>query len=382
MKTHSIKQRIYGALIERKGWIPLIFLFLLLLILVLLPHLSVIVIIAFFLAYTIQPWVTVLHLKARIPRTIATAFSLIILLWVVTLIIMIIIPSLSQQISIAVTKLPHLYERLDTLILRIARNIGMENNVSSLNELMSGAANNFSSVATPIASGVSKAVTLLFKQTFSLASFLFNIIIIVVVAFVTSVHFPHVKQQLYELTPPRFHRSEHEWITKFNTILSGFIRGQLIVAVVLGSFYAIGFSIAGIGWPISLGVMVGSLCLVPYAGIFTGFIVALLLAGAQSGFDGIISVIIVFAIIQTMDTLFITPNIMGKKVGIHPVFVILALYAGGELAGLLGVLVAVPVFALLKLVVEHVVELYKVSAFYREELDDGNTEEIADESNS
>ena len=160
-----------------------------------------------------------------------------------------------------------------------------------------------------------------------------------------------------------------EWLDKFDRVLSGFIRGQIMVCFILGSFYTTGLTLAGLRDGASVGVLIGLLCSVPYVGIITGFIVATLLALSAGGWLLALKVLLVFAIIQTVDTVAVTPNIMGKKVGISPVFVIIALFAGAELACFLGVLVAVPTFAILKIIIAYIVEKYKSSAIYNAPVD-------------
>ncbi|MCK5807839.1 AI-2E family transporter [bacterium] len=361
-----MKQKMHFLLVERKGWIPLLFVSLILLTLFILPTISTIVLLAFFLAYAIQPWIEFLTTKLHVPRSLSAGLAILILMLMAIGIILIIIPSIAQQLIIAFAKIPPMYEHMHEYAAEWAKQLGFKDkdNISSIKELTSY----LSTFSLPLVQGTTKAFTMLFKQTFSVLSLTFNSVILVVIAFITASHFTKINKSIHILIPLRYRDTESKWEKKFDRILSGFIRGQLTVAFILGCFYIIGFSFAGIEWAFSLGALVGILCLVPYAGIFTAFVISIFLVGVQTGGSGILSVLIVFTIIQTIDTMFITPNIMGKKVGIHPVFVIVALFAGGELAGLLGILVAVPLFALLKLVIEDMIETYKKSDFYQEDI--------------
>jgi len=204
-----------------------------------------------------------------------------------------------------------------------------------------------------------------FKQTFSLLSLIANFLIFAVLAFFISYKLPVILGKIEELFP-RTHKDEIlSWMSRFDRILSGFFRGQITVGFLLGSFYAVGLTIAGLENGGSIGAMVGLFCLVPYVGLFVGFVIAVLLGLIKGGVFLLIKIVIVFVIIQTIDTIFITPNIMGKKVGISPVFVIIALFAGAELGGFLGVLIAVPVFAILKIISEEIIKKYKESDFYK-----------------
>ena len=116
--------------------------------------------------------------------------------------------------------------------------------------------------------------------------------------------------------------------------------------------------------------MVGALCFVPYVGLFTGIFISLILALISGGAAGMFKVLVIFVIIQICDTIFITPNIVGKKVNVNPVFVIIALFAGAEIGGFLGVLTAVPLFSMMKVVADEVIKRYKSSDFYNEKIVD------------
>ena len=161
------------------------------------------------------------------------------------------------------------------------------------------------------------------------------------------------------LLPRKSKKSIEQQAREIDRTLAGFIRGQLSVCVILGSFYAVGLHLAGL----ALGLLVGFL-----VGTISGFIISMALAFAQ--FDSlmpIISVAAVFMVGQFLEGNFLTPKLVGDNVGLHPVWVMFALLAGGVLLGFLGLMIAVPVAAIIGVLIRHAIMNYKKSSLYLED---------------
>ncbi len=357
-----IQQKLYIFLIERKGWIPLGFLVLCFFILMLLPRITAILLAAFFTAYAVSPVVEFLDRRLRLPRSVATALLMTLALLFVASLLFIILPAIFAQLADAIKKLPALAAQMINWVYEKAYLNGVD--ITEYQNLTEEALLERLGSFVPAFASLSQFIGAVFQKTFSVLSFFIDVLIYAVVTFFVSTRLPSIFNSITGLFPPAKKAEMLEWLDKFDRVLSGFIRGQLIVCFVLGSFYALGLTIAGLEHGGSLGVLIGTLCFVPYIGIITGIIISSLLALSAGGVVLMAKVFLVFVIIQTMDAIGITPNIMGKKVGISPVLVIVALFAGAELAGFLGVLVAVPTFAILKLIGGYMVEKYKSSAIY------------------
>jgi predicted PurR-regulated permease PerM len=329
---------------------------------VLLPRITAILLAAFFTAYAVSPVVEFLDRRLRLPRSVATALLMLTALCFLLLLLLIILPAIFAQLADAVQKLPGLlvaainwgYEKayLNGIDLNEYQNLTEEALFDRLGSFF------------PAFDSLPDFIGAVFQKTFSVLAFFIDLLIYAVVTFFASTRLPAIYDSLVALLPPAKKDEMLVWLEKFDRVLSGFIRGQIMVCFVLGSFYALGLTIAGLDQGASLGVLIGTLCFVPYIGLITGVIIAALLALSAGGAVLMLKVVSVFVVIQTIDTIAITPNIMGKKVGISPVFVIIALFAGAELAGFLGVLVAVPTFAILKIISGYIVEKYKSSAIY------------------
>ena len=157
-----------------------------------------------------------------------------------------------------------------------------------------------------------------------------------------------------------------EIVADINTTLAGFIRGQASVCLILAIYYATGLSLVGLNMGLLVGMLTGILIFIPYIGYGIGLCLSVLL-GLLQGLTGTQWLCLggIFLVGQILEGYFLTPYLVGKKVGLHPVWVIFALLAGGMVAGPLGVLLAVPVSAVLGVLIRHLLSWYRTTAFFK-----------------
>nr|WP_082012157.1 AI-2E family transporter [Burkholderia sp. A9] len=154
-------------------------------------------------------------------------------------------------------------------------------------------------------------------------------------------------------------------VTEMDQILSQYLRGQLLVMVVLATFYPIALGLAGFGVALPVGLFTGLAVFIPYVGFATGLVLALLAALLQFGdWYGFGAVALIYGIGQVLETAFLTPRLIGERIGLHPLAVIFALLAFGQLFGFFGVLLALPVSAILATALREVRRRYRASALY------------------
>lgn len=165
---------------------------------------------------------------------------------------------------------------------------------------------------------------------------------------------------------PRAHAETiREQFRRIDDTLSAFVRGQLTVCVLLGLFYGAGLLLVGLDFGFLVGFFTGLVSFVPYFGMLLGFVIGIAIAIAQ--FDEIVRIGLVagvFILGQVIEGNFVTPNLVGGRIGLHPVWVIFALLAGGALFGFLGVLLAVPVAAVIGVLLRFALERYLASQLY------------------
>ncbi len=318
-------------------------------------------ILGFVLAYLLNPLVLKLQ-KHHISRTWGTLAVILGLIMILLVCLLILIPVLEAQVIAFVVKVPTLsaalWGRIQPLF-DLAKEHVSPTQMAYLKETVS-------TQATAFVSDASNALMGLFTGWMAVFNIISFIIITPVVAFYLLLDWQKIVVQIKALYPRKNAAFLNDKIGQTDEILSAFIRGQALVCLFLGLFYGLGLSVIGLDFGFSIGFIAGIFSFIPYVGSLTGFALSLLLAFTQSADWGLFAgILIVFGIGQFLEGYVLTPKLVGDKIRLHPVWVIFALFAGGYLFGFLGVLLAVPVAAVLGVVVRTAVEFYEKSAFYK-----------------
>ena len=297
----------------------------------------------------------------RFPRTLAT-LSVIggaILLFVAALVL--IAPLLQAQVIAFIQRLPAYAESI---------RIGSEAAFGVLRERVSETQlEQLRNLAGEQIAGVAGQLTSFVGAVFSRGLAFINLLSLVfitpIVAFYLLRDWDRMVGRIDALLPRHQAETVKKLLARIDEKLAGFVRGQLIVAAILGVFYAVGLSIVGLEFGLVVGLLAGAASIVPFLGSIGGFVVSVGLALLQ--FDSLPPIIVVAAIFvvgQVLEGNFLTPKLVGERVGLHPVWVIFALLAGGSLLGLLGVLLAMPVAAVVSVLIEFAIERYRASWLY------------------
>src|SRR5437868_13487581 len=153
---------------------------------------------------------------------------------------------------------------------------------------------------------------------------------------------------------------------EMNEAIAGFVRGQTAVCLILGSYYAIGLTAVGLNFGLLIGLASGIITFIPYVGSMTGLVLAVGVAIAQfwPGYTPIITVLVVFFVGQFLEGYVLAPKLVGGSVGLHPVWLMFALFAFGYLLGFVGLLIAVPLAAVVGVLVRFALRRYLESPFY------------------
>lgn len=152
-----------------------------------------------------------------------------------------------------------------------------------------------------------------------------------------------------------------------NEAIAGYIRGQALVCLCLGTFYAVGLTLVGLQFGFVIGLIAGAISFIPFVGTFVGAVLSIGMALAQFPPDwmSVALVVAVFVVGQTLEGNILSPKLVGDRVGLHPVWIMFALLAGGVLFGFVGILVAVPTAAVMGVIVRHLLARYRESEIYR-----------------
>jgi predicted PurR-regulated permease PerM len=297
-------------------------------------------------------------------RTWATTIVSIGFVLAVAAALLLLLPLLQTQLVDLAKRLPDYAAQLSQHLLPRLQALAARFGIASLSDLGSNAAGQ----AGNLLGWVGKALLGLFTSGMALANLLSLLFITPVVAFYLLRDWDRFIGQIDSLLPRAHAAVVRAQIAEIDRSLAGFARGQATVCLLLAAYYAAGLSLVGLQFGLAVGLGIGLLSFIPYVGSIAGFVTAVGIALAQ--FDSWLPVwlvIGVFILGQFLEGNVLAPRLVGDRVGLHPVWVIFALLAGGALFGFLGLLLAMPVAAVAGVLTRFAVARYRESPYYRGE---------------
>lgn len=316
--------------------------------------------IAGFIAYLCNPLVERLQ-KIKVPRIIAVLFVFLLMLSVIILLALFFIPLIIEQLNIVFHKLPLLIQWLQTVAVPWL-NIKFGNIIQL----------KMQSFPTAIMEGIKshqdiigKVITTLTSSGVTIINLVFQALLIPVVTFYLLRDWTKLLENGKKILPRRLEPTIVTLSKRYNEVLRAFIRGQLLVMILLGFIYTLGLWLIGLQFALLIGVVAGLLNIVPYLGFITGIITALIASYYQFGdVNHLLLVIMVFLIGQSIESMLLTPLLVGDSIGLHPVAVIFSVLTGGYFLGLLGALIALPVAAAIMVLIRYGLSRYYQSSLY------------------
>ncbi|MBR9972208.1 AI-2E family transporter [Magnetospirillum sulfuroxidans] len=312
------------------------------------------------LAFFLDPLADRLE-RAGLSRTAATAtITGVFFLLVVTLAVLL-LPILQEQVVAFVQRIPTyvdtLNERLHPLILELKRKLSK----GDIDKLRTSVGDHAGEAVTWLL-GVAKGLLTGGLAVINVLSLLF---ITPIVTFYMLRDWDIMVAKVDSWLPREHRETIRQQAAEINRTLAGFLRGQASVCLALGAFYGIGLSLVGLDLGLVIGLGAGLISFVPYLGTITGFVTGMGLALAQSqSWELPAMVAAVFAAGQLLEGNFLTPKLVGDKVGLHPVWIMFALLAGGGLFGFVGLLLAVPIAAVIGVLSRSALKRYLRSSLY------------------
>ncbi len=318
-------------------------------------------VVAAVLAYLFDPIVNRLQ-KIKIPRVIGVVIVFFVIMLLIAMILLYLIPLLEEQIIMLFKKTPALISwASDLLDSYFDIQLSLSNKLSTEN--IKGLLRNNLQQAGGILSIILKTVT---TSSLALVAWVVNLLLVPVVLFYLLRDWHQVVQGVYHLLPRRIVPAITSLLGECNEVLSAFFRGQLLVMIALGILYSVGLTIVGVDLAVLIGMLSGLVSIVPYLGFIIGIIVASIAAFFQ--FQEpiyLLYVAIVFLITNGLESSVLTPLLIGNKIGLHPVAVIFSILAGGQLFGFVGVLLALPVAAVIMVFIRFFCQYYMGSQLYQ-----------------
>jgi predicted PurR-regulated permease PerM len=319
------------------------------------------------LAYALNPAVDVLssrHIgKIAVPRALAVIVVMFLLLAALLALVLIVIPVVQKEIPLLRDQIPVLFSRahaaLAPRLQALGINIPMD--TEGIRQLVT---EYFSTSGDAIWSTVLASARV---GGVAVLGLLVNAILVPVVLFYLLLDWHAILRHVRNALPRRWVGKTVEMALETDALLAQYLRGQLAVMLVLAVYYSVALAIAGFEVALPVGIITGLLVFIPYLGFGLGLILALISAVLQfDGLQGLIAVAIIYGLGQVLESFFLTPRLVGERIGLHPVTVIFALLAFGHLFGFAGVLLALPATAVVSVALRHLRAQYVDSSFYRQ----------------
>ncbi len=313
------------------------------------------------IAYFLDPVATRLH-RAGVPRLVAALLLVVALIAATLLFVLLLYPLIVNQAGILIDRVPAYIGAVrtfaDTVVTKLQVRLGPEFVDQHLRELVVGQAGEMLGFVAGTLRG-------LIGSGFAIFNVLTLVIVTPVVAFYLLRDWPALVGGIDAWLPRRYAGVARAQAKEIDRILSAWLRGQAICCMILALFYAVGLSAVGLDLGLIVGISAGLLSFIPYVGTITGCVASIGLAFAQfPTWTGVLEVAAVFFLGQLLEGYVIYPRFLGDRVELHAVWVIFALFAGGAAFGFIGVLMAVPVAAVIGVLCRFWLHRYLHSPLY------------------
>ncbi len=313
------------------------------------------------LAYICNPLVDRLQ-RARLPRLGGVLLIMLLLGALVAGLVLILVPLLAKEAAILFNRLPEGFALANERFgpwLQQTFGLNLAFDPDSLKKL---AGDNLGSLQA-VAQKLYESLKIGGVALIGLAAI---VLLAPVVMFYLLLDWHPLLARLENAIPRPWHAKATALVGEVDIVLSEFLRGQLLVMLILAAYYSLALSLAGLPSALPVGLVTGLLIFIPYLGYAMGFVLALLVAVLQfQGWSPIVVVGVVYGIGQVLEGFLLTPFLVGERIGLHPLAVIFALMAFGQLFGFFGVLLALPASAVLLVGLRELRRLYLASRYYR-----------------
>ncbi|WP_374409099.1 AI-2E family transporter [Hydrogenophaga sp.] len=312
------------------------------------------------MAYALHPLVEKLN-DRRVPRWLGGGVAIALLMMVLIAVMLLIVPVITKQVPLLREQVPALLERVNEGLVPLAARFGIDLQIDVgqvrewLKELVSGH-------GQELLNGLLSSLRI---GGSALAAVFGNLVLTPIVAYYLLLDWSGMVERSKRLIPPRWLPSVQSFLDETDEVLGQYLRGQLLVMGVLAVFYAVALALVGLRLAMPIGVFTGLAVFVPYLGFGLGLVMGLLAAVLQfQSVTGVAMVGAVYAVGQIAESMYVTPRLLGERIGLHPIAVIFALMAFGQLFGFVGVLIALPASAVLLVAIRRAKASYLASDLY------------------
>lgn len=311
-------------------------------------------------AYAMNPAVRNFE-KWGIPRTVGSTFMIISFFLLIGLLLFIAIPFVSAELSRLATRVPQYGERIVNALKPLLEDASHYINPSDVEHLRTLASSYLGDVVTW---GIKLLVKIL-TNSLALANLISLVVITPIVAFYCLRDWNLIINTIDRWLPRPYEPMVRHLFIDINATIGGFAKGQALVCLVIGAYYSVALTFVGLDFSVVVGIVIGIMAFIPYVGALVGFMLSIGIALAQfTDWSSVGAVAAIFVLGQSLEGYLLIPYFVGNRIGLHPVWVLFALLAGGVLYGFIGILFALPVAAAIGVIIRYIRELYFKSPYY------------------
>jgi putative permease len=317
-------------------------------------------VISFIFAYLLQPIIDKIFQRFNFPRNLISSAIFALFISSFIIILLLLLPIIYDQISIFITKTPnyknnfsiglsYLVSRIDTIDPDIANKLSesLQNFVNSAFSVVVAAANN------------------IWSYTLATINFFAIIILVPVILYYFLRDWPKMIKSVESILPRKEKNKIGKIFSDINSLLSAYIRGQLNICLLLSAYYFIGLSLVGIDLALLLAIISGFLVIIPFIGAFISLFLMLVSCYFSYGASvEIVYILVLFVIAHIIESYILTPQIIGDKIGLHPVWIIFSVFAAGSVFGFVGIVFAIPIAGVIKILLFNMIDYYKSTKIY------------------
>ena len=318
-------------------------------------------IIAAVLAYALHPAVEAMAAR-RVPRLLAVVLVEAVAIVALLALVLLIIPVIAKEVPLLKEQIPLLIERANKSLVPWLAQFGIHVSLDSASIkafLLKALDANFEDWMGTVLSSARIGGSMLL-------ALIGNALLMPLVLFYLLLDWLNLVERAQALIPPRQRPAVLGFLDECDSVLGQYLRGQVLVMVVLAVYFSVALAIAGFDLALPVGVFTGLAFFIPYLGFGLGLVLALLAGALQfGGWYGVIAVAVIYGVGQVTESLVLTPRLVGERIGLNPLAVIFALLSFGHLFGLVGVLIALPVSAVLLVALRRAQGAYLSSRLYQ-----------------
>lgn len=325
------------------------------------------IIVSLILFYLFNPLVNLME-RYRIPRLLGITIIYVAIVGIITLIVNLLLPIIGSQIEGFIKNSPHYLNKITQSVEKITTNSFLSSYMSQVNDWLESAQKKIPSMLSEYFDGFGPKLA-------SFAEAVSNVGVVIVttpfILFFMLKDGHRFKDYSTKIMPPKFRKDFHDLLEKMSVQVGSYIQGQIIVSFCIGVLLLIGYSIIGLKYPLVLASIAAVTSVVPYLGPTIAISPAIVIAIITSPWM-LLKLVIVWTLVQFFEGHFISPNVMGKTLKIHPLTIIFILLCAGNLMNVVGVIIGIPLYAVLKVLVSHLFLLFKrrYNRYYGEDAGD------------